>query len=289
MPAAAEANLTKEELSLIEAHLREQYRGVFDEQMIASHINEFVSSSFADNLAAVMAARSRPGDTLLDIGAGYGAFVLACRRHGFDAGGFELAGFEVDISRNRLARAEPAADAAAVFRRGDAGRLPYPDDTFKIVSLLNVLEHVPNYRGVLAEAVRVLRPGGNLLIICPNYAAFRKEAHYHVPWVPFFPRRLASAYLRLLGRNPRFFEEHIYCSTNWGVLRALARLGVERTSLDVLRFEHPELISSNRAKLILKSLDRLHLLPLVKLMIRVNLCNPLKTAVTVIASKKAPR
>lgn len=285
-PTAPDLSLTPDELALVEAHLRQQYRGVFDEQMIQAHLSEFVESSFADNMAAVVAADSAAGETLLDVGSGYGAFVLSCRRHGLDAVGYELATFEVDISRQRLARKYPAADSAAVFRKGDAGELPFPDNAFGIVTLFNVLEHVPDYRAVLAEATRVLRPSGKLVVVCPNYAAMRKEAHYHVPWLPLFPRRLAAAYLRLLGRNPGFFRSHIYYCTNWGVLRAFGSLGLRTESLDVLRLDHPELFSP-RARRILDVVQSLGLLSLLKLAFRVNFRNPFKAAVTVIGTKTA--
>lgn len=283
--ALSAARLTKEELSRIESHLRDQYRGVFDEKMVKLHITEFVESSFADNLAAVIRGVGHKDDSLLDIGAGFGAFVLSCRRHDLDAKGYEIESFEVDISRARLRRAEPNADGSTVFKKGDAGRLPFGDGNFQIVTILNVLEHVPDYRAVLAEAARVLRPGGRLFVICPNYAALRKEAHYHVPWLPFFPRRFATAYLRRLGRNSRFFEQHIYYCSNWGVLYALNRLGLQLSNLDVMRLEHPELFSSRSAKQILNFLQRVRLLPALELLARISLYNPFKAAVTVVAYK----
>lgn len=287
MLADPSLSLTEGELSLIEAHLREQYRGVFDDKMIRAHLHEFVESSFADNLAAVIAGSSRPGETVLDIGAGYGAFVLSCRRRGLDAIGFEIEPFEVEIARQRLGRVEPGGDATETFRKGDAGRLPFTNEAFDMVSLLNVLEHVPDYRLVLREAVRVLRPGGRLFIVCPNYAAFRREAHYHVPWMPLLPRPLAVAYLRLLGRNPGFFQQHIYYCTNRGVLGALRTLEAIPASLDVLRLEHPELISSTRAKRILSLLRGMQMYPLLKGALALNFYNPFKSAVTVVAGKKA--
>ena len=283
------ASLSREQVSRIETHLREQYLGVFDEQMIAAHLREFVESNFANNLAAVIAAGAKGGATLLDIGAGYGAFVLACRRQGIDATGLELASFEVDIARERLRRAEPGADTDAVFRGGDGGRLPFADGAFAIVTLLNVLEHVPDYRQVLTEAARVLRPGGKLIVICPNYAALRREAHYHVPWMPFFPRRLAAAYLRRLGRNPKFFEEHVYYCTNWSVRRALSELGLRAASLDLLRVAHPELIGSVRARRILQAVARAGMLPLLRFILMLNAHNPFKSAVTLVAEKQGPR
>jgi MPBQ/MSBQ methyltransferase len=289
MPNNADLRLTPDELSLIEAHLREQYRGVFDEKMIAAHLSEFVESSFADNLAAVIASDSQAGATLLDIGSGYGAFVLSCRRRGLDAMGYELAGFEVELSRQRLARAEPAADPVAVFHKGDAGRLPFPDGKFQIVTLFNVLEHVPDYRMVLAEAARVLLPGGRLIVVCPNYAAFRKEAHYHVPWLPMFPRHFASAYLRWLGRNPGFFERDIYYCANWGVLSALKSLGLRASSLDMLRLDHPELFASARARSVLNFIGKAHLRMPLKVVLMMNHYNPFKAAVTLVADKGSAR
>ena len=283
------ASLTREQVSRVEAHLREQYRGVFDKQMIAAHLSEYVESRFADSLAAVIAANAKDGATLLDIGSGYGAFVLACRRFGIDATGLELAAFEVDIARERLLHTEPRADPDAVFRGGDGGRLSFADGAFEIVTLLNVLEHVPDYRQVLAEAARVLRPGGKLFVICPNYAALRIEAHYHVPWLPFFPRRLASAYLRRLGCNPKFFEEHVYYCTNWGVRRALSDLGLRAASLDVLRIAHPELISSVRARRILQAVARAGVLPLLRFFLMLNAHNPFKSSVTLVAEKRGAR
>ena len=79
-----------------------------------------------------------------------------------------------------------------------------------------------------AEAIRVLKPGGLLYVVCPNYAALRREAHYHVLWLPLMPRRIASRYLRWRGRNPAFFEQHIYYRTNTGVTAFLRRHGCAR-------------------------------------------------------------
>ncbi len=115
----------------------------------------------------------------------------------------------------------PRDDAERVFVHGDARRLPFEAESFDAVTLWNVVEHVPNYRGLLADAARLLRRGGRLFAIAPNYAAFRREAHYHVPWPPLLPRRAASSYLSMLGRDPGFYESSIHPCTNLGVRRAL--------------------------------------------------------------------
>ena len=53
----------------------------------------------------------------------------------------------------------------ATLRQGDAAALPYPDDHFETVVFAFVLCTIPNDRRAVAEAVRVLRPGGRLLLV----------------------------------------------------------------------------------------------------------------------------
>jgi SAM-dependent methyltransferase len=54
------------------------------------------------------------------------------------------------------------------FLCGDAARLPFGDETFDAVTMFDVLEHVQEDRQAVSEALRVLRPGGAVLISTPN-------------------------------------------------------------------------------------------------------------------------
>ena len=53
--------------------------------------------------------------------------------------------------------------------RGDAHHLPFPDGSFDVVIISEVLEHIPDDRGAIAEMVRVLRPGGRLAVTVPRW------------------------------------------------------------------------------------------------------------------------
>lgn len=70
---------------------------------------------------------------------------------------------EVDYARSPLNQR-----AQMRFLGADATRLPFPDACFDAVTMFDVLEHIPDDARATAEALRVLRPGGWLLVTSPN-------------------------------------------------------------------------------------------------------------------------
>lgn len=109
-------------------------------------------------------AASEPG-RVLDIGCGTGAMAIAVKQsvptaevHGVDPSDDML-----DVARLNGVR----AGSVVHFRAGWAQSLPFADAEFDLVTLAAVLHHIPaEQRGaVLSEARRVLRPGGQALIV----------------------------------------------------------------------------------------------------------------------------
>jgi len=102
----------------------------------------------------------REGGLLLEIGCGEGANLsnLAPRLGG-------AAPFAVDLS---LAKARFVATSGARAACADATSLPFRDGAFDAVLIRDLLHHVPDRPRVLAEAARLLRPGGRLTVIEPN-------------------------------------------------------------------------------------------------------------------------
>jgi SAM-dependent methyltransferase len=275
------------ELTRVRRHLRAEYEGVFAAGQVDRHIEQHVQVAAAQPLVEVIRAYCTGDVRILDAGCGYGAFVLAARAEGLDATGLDSAEFEISFARERLASTTPDADPSEVFVLGDGLALPFPDRSFSVITLWNVLEHVPNYGSLLAEAARVLRPGGWLFGIAPNYASFRREAHYHVPWPPLLPRRIALSYLALLGRDPSFFQESIFYCTNGGVRTELKRKGLRLASPRTERLSRPETIRRPMVRRIVVLLGRLGLGWIPLGLARALEANPLRRTIRIQAQKAA--
>ena len=95
---------------------------------------------------------------VLDIGAGAGNMAHHLAHYG------QVIGLDFN------ARPLPVAKARALTTSQASGdQLPFPDASFDLVTLLDTVEHIPNELGVFAEAYRVLKPGGKLMVTVPAF------------------------------------------------------------------------------------------------------------------------
>lgn len=111
-------------------------------------------------------ARVKAGERMLDIGCGTGSLVVEAGRLVGPAGGVT----GIDPSPEMIARAGRKARRAGIdadFQEAGAERLPFPDARFDLVTSTLMLHHLPKPARdtSLAEAARVLKPGGRFLAV----------------------------------------------------------------------------------------------------------------------------
>jgi SAM-dependent methyltransferase len=99
-----------------------------------------------------------PGPKVLDGGAGQGTMSSRLERLGFQVTSTDVSAAVVDLLRENV---------MGEVLEADLGELPFADATFDSAVLGEVLEHVEDDRGALAELARVLRPGGVLAVSVP--------------------------------------------------------------------------------------------------------------------------
>ncbi len=113
-----------------------------------------------------------PPCRVLALGCGTGVEVRALRRR--VASGVALVGIDHSQSLVERARKETAAEGLSdgvEYVKGDAHDIPYADSEFDVVTMHTLISHVEDPGGVLADARRVLRPGGTLAIFDGDYAS----------------------------------------------------------------------------------------------------------------------
>lgn len=125
----------------------------------------------------------------LDAGAGFGRHAFEAARQGATVYALDWAQEEVAATRfmfDGMVKSNeiPPANFGGALR-GDATRLPFPDNTFDCVVTSEVLEHIQNDVAAIAELHRVLKPGGTLGVTVPTWwpekINWMLSDEYHAP------------------------------------------------------------------------------------------------------------
>lgn len=135
-------------------HFFDRAAGGWDERTGAGSLDHL-----APLAAGVLDVKARP-ESILDVGCGTGAATLFLARE------FPTARIRgVDISPAMINRASAKIgldpEARVAFREGDSSRLPWPDDSFDLLTAVNV----PLF---FNEIDRVLRPGGSVIVVATH-------------------------------------------------------------------------------------------------------------------------
>ena len=110
-------------------------------------------------------AKIQPGESVLDVACGTGNLTLTAKRYAGSAGkvhGIDASPEMIEVAKKKSAE----AGTGVIFDVGLAEKLPFPDETFDVVISRLAMHHLPDdlKRAAFAEMLRVLKPGGRVLI-----------------------------------------------------------------------------------------------------------------------------
>jgi 2-polyprenyl-3-methyl-5-hydroxy-6-metoxy-1,4-benzoquinol methylase len=193
--------------------------GELDELALTyEHPEPYKRFFYETRFGAVLAAlEPQPGEEVLDVGCGSGVYTRVLAERGVRVTATEFAPTPLALAKRNIG----ALARQVEFRVEDAQALSLPEERFDRVLLTEVIEHVPDPDRAVAEAARVLRPGGILAISTPSR---------------FSPLNLAYWLKRRIRRYA--FNEHLHEFTPTSFRQLLEkRFDVER--LDFANFVLP--------------------------------------------------
>ena len=129
----------------------------------------------------------RTGTRVLDAGCGSGRHLCeSFRTPGVDVAGVDLKWDDLSKARGFLSLMAGDRKGRWLVAQADVTKLPFADGSFDVVICSEVLEHIKDNRTAIAELVRVLKPGGDLVVTVPR----------------FWPERVCWAISRAYHREP---------------------------------------------------------------------------------------
>ena len=132
-------------------------------QLSGGHIN-----SFREGLRQIH--RHKTKGKLLDVGCAVGVFLALAGEEGWDVSGVDISEYATSIARKRC---------QGEIHTGELEAIKFPDASFDVITLWDVVEHFPHPKEALGEVHRILKDDGIILLDTPNVdSLIRKVAHW---------------------------------------------------------------------------------------------------------------
>jgi D-alanine-D-alanine ligase len=212
---------TKGPVANLEHHLHpEWWKRIFNSMYLKTDADVVEDSGITEKEVELFAQilDLKAGDSLLDLACGQGRHLIELSRKG----DYRL--FGLDRSRYLIHRAKSISKKKGYpinFKEGDARKLPYPTDTFDFVTLLGnsfgYFETTDDDIKILKEILRVLKPGGRLLMDVADGDFLRKNFTPR-SWEWIDKKHFVCRERSLASDNDRLISREVVTHTDKGVI-----------------------------------------------------------------------
>jgi ubiquinone/menaquinone biosynthesis C-methylase UbiE len=148
------------------------------------------------------------GDRVLDVGCGTGFATEGLLKYTGEVVGLDQSVHQLEQAWQKLGKHDPVA-----FHLGDAERLPYATDAFDVGWSSGSIEYWPNPVSALEELRRVVRPGGKVLVVGPNYPQNRLARRLADSIMLFYDEAEADRMFREAGFTD--IQHHVTGPRHW--------------------------------------------------------------------------
>jgi SAM-dependent methyltransferase len=138
----------------------------------------------------------QPGSKVLDVGCATGLFIEVANSLGWDAYGIEISEFASNIAYNKFGKR---------IYRDTLERVMFDDSFFDLITMIDLIEHIPDLLSFFHEVNRILKPSGRLLIVTPNIdslsARLMRDAwsHFKTEHLHYFSPKTIDTLLKRTG------------------------------------------------------------------------------------------
>lgn len=197
----------------------------YQDERSSKKFHDFVWQARLKNIARFV---SPPAD-FLDVGCAFGGFMQAANDFGYRAKGLDISAYAVDYAQSQGLQAQ----------QGTLEPGALPSQSFDIVSLVEVIEHLAKPRAALQALSEILRPKGMVLVQTANFLGWQArwagaQYHYYLPGHLFY---YSTKNLRLLFKNYGFGHFRFFRGVDFGLWPKLRKSqGQFSSAWDYLRW-----------------------------------------------------
>ena len=174
-------------------------------------------------------AHAHPGERALDLCCGTGDIALALAKQGAEVVGLDFSEPMLQVALEKLKKQSPKAKVE--FIRGDAQQIPFPENSFDVLTIGYGLRNLANLDAGLRDMLRVTKPGGRLLVLEFGKPANSLWRTIYFGYLKFFLPIFGKLFCGNSAAYAYILESLKHYPTQKGVAAKMAELGWQNVSI----------------------------------------------------------